>query len=207
MTKIGFIATSLMVATAGMFVSCSADDDTLTSEQSAYSYSASEVQEILELQEEYGVKFSFQQSGNVPLPSIKKMEELCKIITTMQSSTNHGIKGKNSVHFSNARKRSSKIEYGGENYSGSWKDSDSANKYGTFEYEIFWEDIIPTFEDEGEVGFTILSEPNVKDTYFDYSFSYDIEGSGTIVYTIHVTVTFGNSLTTSSFDIKGECEA
>ncbi len=202
MTKIGFIATSLMVATAGLFVSCSADDDTLASEQSAYSYSASEIQEILELQEEYGVKFEMPTSTNGHLPSIESIENLCKAIVLMQSSSKHGIKKGNKIVFSPKRRRLAKIPSDAETYSGSDGGTHTENGW-KISYEVTWENVSPTLPG-GSVNCSI--DASVKDWDFSvYDFDYHFEGSSTIVYTITVKADNLKDHSYIKFYIDGEC--
>lgn len=219
MKKIYLSVIATLVAVSGILVSCTADDE-FEANQPAYSYSASEVQEILELQEEYGVDFSFKQTSDRPLPSVENMEELCKLIVQMQSAAKRGQKEGNKILFS-PRKTRANLDWDIEKYSGSYDGSELNTRCGDIYYTIAWKDVYTTRD--GGVSGTFECFVDGTSSYWDVSldnFNYHFEGTTTLVFDITIKARyydgFGSSSSSGSgigdndrdfviFHIEGEC--
>lgn len=189
MKKITFLVSAMFFAFSGVLVSCTANDE-LEAETVGYSYSASDVEEILELQAEYGVEFEFKKFSYSPLPSVDDMESLCKLIVAMQSSVRHGVKVGNGFVFSTGKQKQNRtrsLSWDIEKYSGSHSDVEYDGDCGEVRYTVEWSDVYVTRD--GGLSGSVTCDIDCNSSDWDvsvYDFDYHFEGTSTLVFEIEV---------------------
>lgn len=67
-----------------MFAACSSDTDGDGTGHAMYEYTPEQIQQIKNLQEEYGVTFNFPVNSSKGLPPVSDFEDLCKTFCLSQ---------------------------------------------------------------------------------------------------------------------------
>lgn len=180
---------------------CSSDNEEGSASSSTYQYTAEEITQINNLQEEYGVKLNLTQSSNHPLSTIAEVEEMCKIVAKMQMATRHySIKG-DTVTFTN---RAGMRRSYGTNAEREGSDVVIGNIKGyDFEYRINW-----SRKSSKDYSFSvdIITMPNVMGFQVDYlGESHSLVGGGShLVYTLKFELYEQRTGKVSTFDITDE---
>lgn len=141
MKKKNFIPVFVAVVAMGMVMAgCTAEEDG-SADGKVYKYTEAQLQEIADLQEEYGVTLtSFVKESDEPLPTMEDMQNLIAQVAELQSAFKNATRRTDeSVAFSNVRKGVHPLmtDSGIETYSGK-KSGDFDSRYGRYSFTIKW---------------------------------------------------------------------
>lgn len=191
MKKLLILSLSLL---ALVFVGCSSDIDELGGTRSMNEYTPDQIQQIQNLQEEYGVTFDFPTKSEKELPSVKDFEDLCKTFAYLNASKEEVTRVGNSIKcktlqkvntraYSQGKESTVKEKYYSGNHSGRGEIvGDGKGSYGSVSYEISWSNV--NMRHRGSVtyqinsiyssgGWTIIS---------DGSFSYFVSSNNELCF-------------------------
>lgn len=169
------------------FIGCSSNDDCQLS-NGMYEYSAEQLQEIYQLQEDYGVTFAFPQSSNEQLADMQQIEDICKIVAGIQYSVKNKKKVGNSIQCKNpiAKTRSANL-YRSE-FSGSYYGHKDVGTYAIVYYEITWDKL----ENTSLTGVSCSVEDiYIRDQAYDVKFkdfTWTFSGTCHLDYKLYFTV-------------------
>ncbi len=179
---------SICLLGAFVFAACSADTEDRTGGSGMNEFSTEELQQIYQMQEDYGVSFDFPKKSDKALPTMQEIETICQIAASLQASTKHTkIVGNSLTNCSSNRIRTRGFSKGME-YSGSrtgYRDIGSAailyytlvwsnvtkDHVGNFQYSI---DDIVCREESYSVSFTKFSYEFSGAYHIDYTFTFSI---------------------------------
>lgn len=187
MKKITLFFASLLTV---LFVSCSSDVDDMTmGSTSKYQYSAEELQQIKNLQEEYGVSFEFAKSSDRPLASMKEIEDVCKLVASFNLAVkNVTVKG-NTAYGTNKQKGVLRRGFSNaKEYSGSYKGTQNIDSYGSFDFEISWTNVNSASDKSKIEGKVLLITPTSGYSITKTDFDAEFVGSTGIDYTFYFMV-------------------
>ena len=202
-------AALLLIGATALIASCSSDEEqNVTSEAKAYSYTPEQIHKIQTFMDEYEVSLpGLVTSSDQPLPSVDDMLDLVKTIASIQSAVAHPVDmGKNSVTFSNVAKNNLMMSPAVETYSGSTNGS-SYNYGATINYIVSWKNVDIT-RGGGEVKVSHLSidDSNSKWDINYVGFSYGFSGAYGITYTLKFVASKKlNSTGSYPFQVSGGC--
>lgn len=202
-------AVLLLVGATAVIVSCSSDDEQdISSEAKAYSYTPEQIHKIQTFMDEYDVNLpGLVTSSDQPLPTVDDMLDLVKTIASIQSAVAHPVDmSKNSVTFSNVAKNNLMMSSDVETYSGSTT-GNSYNYDATITYEVSWKNVDIT-RGGGEVKVSHLSIDNSNSKWdINYiGFSYGFSGAYGITYTLKFVASKKiNSTGSYPFQVSGGC--
>lgn len=201
-------AVLLLIGATAVIVSCSSDDEQdISSEAKAYSYTPEQIHKIQTFMDEYDVKLpGLVTSSDQPLPTVDDMLDLVKTIASMQSVVSHPVDMvKNSVTFSNVAKNNLMMSSDVETYSGS-TGGDAYEKEATIKYTIVWKDV-DLCRGYGEVNVTQMDiDDSVSKWYINYLYlSYSFSGAYTFNYSLHFSASIKSGSKSYSFEIPGSC--
>lgn len=133
---------------AVMFAACSSDTDGDGTGRAMYEYTPEQIQQIKNLQEEYGVTFNFPVNSSKGLPPVSDFEDLCKTFAYLNSAKEEVTRSGNTIKCRTVqRTRTRAFSRGVEEtyYSGSeigYGDLNGNNEsYGSFSYLVSWEGV------------------------------------------------------------------
>lgn len=199
MKKWMLLSISLFVAL--VFTACSAESEDGMGASGMNEFSAEELQQIYQMQEDYGVSFDFPKKSDKPLPSMKEFEELCKFVASINSSkTIIERKGNTIVGTAKPLMRTRAFSSGKEvtkpnkkTYSGYHSNSGSLSGNGyscTFNYEVKWSNVESNGDGDVLGNVKSINSPSgwwISDDGFSYSvgeiyLSYTFSFSATTAY-------------------------
>lgn len=133
---------------AVMFAACSSDTDGDGTGRAMYEYTPEQIQQIKNLQEEYGVTFNFPVNSSKGLPPVSDFEDLCKTFAYLNSAKEEVTRSGNTIKCRTVqRTRTRAFSRGVEEtyYSGSEIGHGDLNgnneSYGSFSYLVSWEGV------------------------------------------------------------------
>lgn len=175
----------LMVA---LCMSCSSDsDESPVSECKEYKYSNEEIRQINKLKEDYNVDFENPSKSDKPLPTIKEMEELCKMIASLNSSARKTTRNGNSITNVTPKRVRRRAFSDALEYSGSYEGRGTIDNYNCeFDYKVSWKNTNTSGcgDVKGEV--IQIRESGAGSWRLVYvGFSYEYRASHTLRYTFH----------------------
>lgn len=159
-----FLALVAFVGLGIVMAGCSAEEDDDADRTSlTYKYTAAQLQEIADLQEEYGVTLSdLITESDAPLPTVEDMHALISLVASFQQAPERQIgKTNNGIMYSNGGcQHSMFLSPNVETYSGSKKESQT-NNYGTFEFTVTWNNV-PNTGGGGDVSVEVTKAEDPK---------------------------------------------
>ena len=177
---------SIGLLTVLTFGACSADSEDGMSTAQMKEFSTEELQQIYQMQEDYGVSFDFPKKSDKQLPSMEELETICQIAASLQSSTKYTkIVGNSLTNCSSNKTRTRGFSKGME-YSGSRTGSHDIGSAAILYYTLTWSNV-----DKDHIGdFQYRIDDIVyRDSSYSVSFiDFDYEFTG--AYHIDYTFTF-----------------
>lgn len=189
MKKWMLLSISLLVAF--VFAACSADSEDGMGTSSMNEFSADELQQIYQMQEDYGVSFDFPQKSDKPLPSMEEIETVCQIAASLQASIKHAkVEGNSLTNYGSAKIKTRGFSKGME-YSGSCTGSSDIGTVAILYYTLTWgnvnKDNISNFKYS-------IDDIVCRDASYSVSFSnftYGFSGAYHIDYTFTFKISRG----------------
>ena len=134
------VTTFLCCLMVALCMSCSSDSDEFpVSECKEYKYSNEEIMQINKLKEDYNVDFENPSKSDKPLPTIKEMEELCKMIASLNSSARKTTRNGNSITNVTPKRVRRRAFSDALEYSGSYEGRGTIDNYNCeFDYKVSW---------------------------------------------------------------------
>lgn len=176
---------------------CFADSEDGTS--TLYEYSVDEIQQIYQLQEDYGVAFDFSKKSTKVLPTVKDFEELCQLMASLNAIKPQYVQNRNEVVGTISPKIQTRSWNGCMEYSGSYRGEGEVRNpyrnetYGSAKFIVYWEktNSSGTGSVSAEV-YEIRAKSHWTLNYDRYSSSY--EGGCGLKVTFYFTAALSGSL-------------
>lgn len=181
---------SISLFVAFVFAACSADSEDGMGANGMNEFSAEELQQIYQMQEDYGVSFDFPKKSDKPLPSMKELEEVCQIADSLQASTKHLKKIGTSLTNHDSRIVKTRGFGQGMEYSGKCTGTKSIGSVAIVYYSLDWNNV-----DKDNISDFTYSIDDIICYNSSYSvtldkFTYSYSGSCHINYTFTFDVNY-----------------
>lgn len=184
MKKLLIFSLSLL---ALVFTGCSSDTDELGGTRSMNEYTPDQIQQIQNLQEEYGVTFDFPTKSEKELPSVNEIEDVCKIAASLQACTKSlKVVGNTATNKPTGRVKRTRGFGQGMEYSGQNVCHSDIGCYGIVYYSFKWDNVYNN--DVRGFSYTIDDIYSFgKKITFD-KFEYTYSGLRHIDYTMYFSI-------------------